>query len=706
MAISRGPKLVTNGLVLALDASDDNSFAAQNLPIKNGLILWLDAADDDSFVYSSGTEVSQWRDKSGLNNHANQATVANQPSRNTVVNSRKSVNFSSANADRLRVNSGMVFTNSVTAIVFIKPGTQNFAYADILDQDHGMDGYNGWVIQRNNTASQWLVWLANEANTTWLNTNAISYTDNTPQIVTLRKGSSTLTLSSNGTSSGDVAIADQQIRQANYVGLNIGTWRAGNELYATSRHYNGEICEILVYNRALSLTEIKQVHTYLGQKWGIVNTDKSAIDLSGNNNNGLLGNGTTANMPVYDYYNKGALKFDGSNDFIQYPSLLNVGIIFTINFWIKPTSNTRQTIISNGYPYLANKGFFLVCPGNNATDIFLSLGNDQKQVQSNTGAITTGTIQMVTAVVNGVSDLMKLYVNGVEVSYAVQQNADISLQYDSGIFVTGKRDTNSADYLYSNLYALQIYNRALSAAEVLQNYNAQKARFTNTIVQQGLVLNLDAGNNYSYGGSGTTWYDVSGNSFNATLINSPAYTSDNGGVLNWASASSQYATVPMNSTLRVASITEEVWVYLSTTADQVFIGSQYGTGSNNSFALWVSGGTFYFGVNVGGTFYQSASSAPSSGTWYHLVHTYNGTTQYLYINGVQTTSNGAASGNISYDLNNTLLAIAADFNGTGYNVGPTISVNGKMPVVRIYNTALSAAQVLQNYNALKGRFGL
>jgi len=127
MAISRGPKLVTNGLVLALDPSDDNSFAAQNLPIKNGLILWLDAADDDSFVYSSGTEVSQWRDKSGLNNHANQATAGQQPSRSTTVNSRKSVNFTSTNADFMRVNSGMVFTNSVTAIVFIKPGYTKFS---------------------------------------------------------------------------------------------------------------------------------------------------------------------------------------------------------------------------------------------------------------------------------------------------------------------------------------------------------------------------------------------------------------------------------------------------------------------------------------------------------------------------------------------------------------------------------------------------
>ena len=78
------PKIVQDGLVLCLDASQNKSFPATDLPVKGGLVLWLDAADDTTFSYSSGTEVSQWRDKSGYNNHANQSTVANQPSRNTV----------------------------------------------------------------------------------------------------------------------------------------------------------------------------------------------------------------------------------------------------------------------------------------------------------------------------------------------------------------------------------------------------------------------------------------------------------------------------------------------------------------------------------------------------------------------------------------------------------------------------------------------
>jgi hypothetical protein len=164
---------------------------------------------------------------------------------------------------------------------------------------------------------------------------------------------------------------------------------------------------------------------------------------------------------------------------VNFPTpLLDVGNTFTVNCWIKPTSNTRQTIVSNGYPYQTNKGFFMTCPGNISTDFFISLGQDQKIAVSNTGMITNGNWQMVTARVNGASELIKLYVNGGEVTYATQTDANITLQYDTGVFTTGCRNGVAGDdRLYSNFACLQIYNRALSAAEITQNFNAQKIRF-------------------------------------------------------------------------------------------------------------------------------------------------------------------------------------------------------------------------------------
>ncbi len=86
MALQYSPKIVQDSLVMCLDASQNKSYPT-DLPVKNGLLVWLDAADDSTFSYSSGTVVSQWRDKSGLNNHVGQSTVGSQPNRNVVKNS-------------------------------------------------------------------------------------------------------------------------------------------------------------------------------------------------------------------------------------------------------------------------------------------------------------------------------------------------------------------------------------------------------------------------------------------------------------------------------------------------------------------------------------------------------------------------------------------------------------------------------------------
>jgi hypothetical protein len=112
MALQYSPKIVQDSLVMCLDASQNKSFPTTDLPVKDSLILWLDAADDTVFSYSSGTVVSQWRDKSGLNNHVIQPTVANQPSRSTIKNSRKTVVFDGSN-DNL-YNTGNVFPSSTT----------------------------------------------------------------------------------------------------------------------------------------------------------------------------------------------------------------------------------------------------------------------------------------------------------------------------------------------------------------------------------------------------------------------------------------------------------------------------------------------------------------------------------------------------------------------------------------------------------------
>lgn len=683
------PKIVTDSLVMCLDASQNKSYPTTDLPVKNGLLIWLDASDDTTFSYSSGTEVSQWRDKSGNNFHANQATTANQPSRSSFINSRKGVNFTSTNGDFMRVSSGIVTPNYITLFAVVRPATQDNSYAIIMEQDHG-NGYNGWVIQRNGAGSFWQSWVASAAST-WLNPNQIAYTDNTSQIVTLRKNASTINLYSNGTSSSPVSISDTVITQTSY-GLNLGYWQ-----YGGGRYYNGVMCEILVFNRGLSDTELKQVNTYLGQKWGISNTDRSIIDLSGNDDNGLLGAGTVAYMPAYDYYNKGSLRFDGSDDYVDLgtnAALTSLTNNITVEAWIKTAFPTnRYTIYGNGY---SGTGMMFGTSANTPGGLEVYYPSIYV-AYSTAGVLQPDVWQHVVYTRNGSGlNTHAFYINGV--SQTVTQTAN-------GADSWGTSGTNrylgfrGGVMFNGQMSSVKVYSRALNAAEIVQNYEAQKSRFANTIVQQGLVLNLDAGNPYSYAGAGTTWYDVSGNNYSGSLTNGPVYNTTNGGVIVF-DGSNDYV-VSSNFTPNFSTKTLSGWVKLSSISQQggglITLQSIDGL-VFDSIVYNETGQGWGFGSNGFSRTGWSNVLETSTSEWVNITATYENSNYRLYRNGtlIQTlTSFGA----LNFNFNSNVQLGYRHLGSSGY-LAATISQGF------VYNIALSAAQVLQNYNATKGRFGL
>lgn len=166
-------------------------------------------------------------------------------------------------------------------------------------------------------------------------------------------------------------------------------------------------------------------------------------------------------------------------------------------------------------------------------------------------------------------------------------------------------------------------------------------------------------------------------------------------------------TVPMNNLRPVNGITQEVVVFIDSNVIQVWIGAQYGTGSGNSYALWLNGAdTLAAGVNIEGTFInQSQAFSITVNKFYHFVHTYDGTNQRLYANG-ELIRTWATSGAITYDQNNTLLAIGNDWNGSGYNVGASIATHGKQDITKIYNRALTPQEVQANYSHYRTRFNI
>jgi hypothetical protein len=207
------------------------------------------------------------------------------------------------------------------------------------------------------------------------------------------------------------------------------------------------------------------------------------------------------------------------------------------------------------------------------------------------------------------------------------------------------------------------------------------------------VLSLDAADQNSYPGSGTTWTDLSGNNATGTLINSPTYNNSNNGVLTF-NGTNQYVTNTIN--IANTAFTIICWVYPNVTPNSgTFFGVGSGRGTRLSIHLrMVNNTNFLFGMYDDDI---SATVSGVTGVWNCFAVTLTtGFVQSIYQNGIFNTSRTAGG----YYIGNTTC-----------NIGRWVQssaeyVNGNIPIVQVYNRALSGTEITQNYNAVKSRFNL
>jgi len=192
-----------------------------------------------------------------------------------------------------------------------------------------------------------------------------------------------------------------------------------------------------------------------------------------------VNNGTLINGPTFNSGNSGSIVFDRVDDRVQ-GNALNVGNNFTIGIWCKPTVASRQTMMANSYVYDPNypdEGF-LFNIGNAGTDMFISLGRDLYGRVSPTGLISSNTWFYACASYNG--STINLYFNGTSVGGNFF-GSPINVTYNTNPLFLGGWNYGGVnpygDWFGGNIAIAQIYNRALSASEVLQNFNATKTRF-------------------------------------------------------------------------------------------------------------------------------------------------------------------------------------------------------------------------------------
>ena len=245
------------------------------------------------------------------------------------------------------------------------------------------------------------------------------------------------------------------------------------------------------------------------------------------------------------------------------------------------------------------------------------------------------------------------------------------------------------------------------------------------IVRDGLVLHLDAKYSYpssvgigtttsgataspgsSVDGEPYTWYDMSGNENHGQLVNLVGYNASNGGSLVFDGVNdyidlgkkiSGFDGYPIDTTV-------DVWIKFNSYPSNfgLFIGKYAGGVSNGWELFYHSDGKLEVAGREDDSLYLRSGKTTTSypiGAIYNIVYTKKSNVWSLYVNKTLSVSTVLGKGNIPIYTDISTLQL-------GWVESTTYATNCSIYSTKIYNRALTAAEVLQNYNALKDRFGL
>ena len=225
-----------------------------------------------------------------------------------------------------------------------------------------------------------------------------------------------------------------------------------------------------------------------------------------------------------------------------------------------------------------------------------------------------------------------------------------------------------------------------------------------TIVQSGLVFNL-----FTAPSSGTIWTDSSGNGYNAIISGSATYVSNNGGgiKLNNTSANGggvDFISVPYN--INSSTVTVEIVASFNPTS---FWGAIWGNESYSAgrgyFAFVQNSSTITYGKS-GAVTQETITASNSIRHWTFVI---NGTQHSLYLNGVQVGVTDTLAIQTLFTTNDFYFGSRHINAGTGHQDKLNSSISANQPVfyqMRVYNKALSVAEITQNLNVVRGTYGI
>lgn len=409
-------------------------------------------------------------------------------------------------------------------------------------------------------------------------------------------------------------------------------------------------------------------------------TGTTWTDISGSGNTGTLVNG-----PAYSGENSGCIVFDGSDDFVAATSASLSGSAFTLAAWVKPSviqfsNNVFLSIGTIAIPSnVASLGF------SSDTSVQFVMYDDK----------LSGTIPSVTGNWNYVvstlttSKTLSIYYNGSFVTSKTMGalytgNTDVTV----GCYNVGAK----VSHFNGCIANVQIYNRVLSATEVLQNYYAGLQRFIPT---DGLVLYLDGNNTNKQVMTASTANDISGNNTNGTLINGVTL-SRNGQRSFYFDGANTYISVDQTYiSLITTNLTVSVWFKINSSQIGTRNIIKYGN-TSSGWGLGVSTSVLFSNlVTTSGTFATTGGTSISLSVWHNTTMTFDGTNFTVYFDGSQVYTSSAYPGSI---VGTSVVNI-----GRGYL---SAYLNGFISTVKVYNQTLTASQISTIYTAGKVRYGL
>ena len=665
----------------------------------DGLEIFLDATNTDSYSGSGNT----WYDLSGKGRHA---TLNNGTA---FVGSGNTAYFLFDGTDDSASTGGTNFPFYSFEIVFknyrrIIPNVEMAAnYYSVFGMS--LDGYNSpglnvgeWTAQdTNETLSLWWKYPVNDRVNTYIRDNVDSVSNhlicnwNGSQYDFYLNGTKR-TIYASG-SGGHTPLMDAIYNIS--LGKNI----------AFNYFFKGNISLFKAWNKPLLESEI--VAQY--------NTKKSYLNFAPRTDR-------TSLVCHYDFSN--TLSYSGSGvtvyDISGYDNNGTLGGTYTYN-----SSGDKYVALTSGYINIGNPTTMSVSTGDFTVELWawVNSSNGLYSKLVSKGSWMTGTSYLMgyTPTVGGA--WMELYVDSNIAGSVINNTATFNTwrhiiwRRQNGywdIYVSGTTTTpfynasnlsNSFNWVIGGNHGLtelnncrialfKLYQRALSNNEIQQSYLEFQNKFYPQLVKSGLTFLVDASNPESYPGSGTVWYDISGKNYNINLLNGPTYSGEYGGAIVF-DGTNDYGITRSLTQLEMGNRSCTIGAWFRTTDSTGAIATKRGAGSG--YQHYIYGGKLYADGYSTSTGVFSASAINNNTVKYGVVvFDYPNSTIRLYINGVADNTASLSSGG---NDTSAYFNIARSQQYTDHFAGTIYSV-------QVYNKALSATEILQNFNAGRGRFNL